>query len=160
MSQYLATVLTQRRNVPDVPEDIDDVMDHLNDPNWDYRPPSPTLSTESIDLDRKEKGFISSRHSGSDFETESNAESSFGKTAASSDYGRTTTSKSQLWSSGASDLDEYVTCQLILHYYSLTSSATHLTLKYVPPSLASMTRQCQSTHSGRKLASASNRDMF
>lgn len=107
MSQYLPSVLTQRRNVPDVPEDIDDVMEHFNDPNWDYRPPSPTLSTESIDLDRKEKGFItSSRHSGSDFETESNAESSYGKTAVSSNYGRTETSKSQLWSSGASDLDE------------------------------------------------------
>lgn len=89
--------------VPDVPEDIDDIMEHFNDPNWDYRPPSPTLSTESIDLDRKERGFISSRHSGSDFETESNTESSYGKTAVSSSYGRTGQSKSQLWSSTAGD---------------------------------------------------------
>ena len=94
-----------RRHVPDVPEDIDDVLDHLNDPNWDYRPPSPTLSTESIDLDRKERGFVSSsRHSGSDFETESNTESTYGKTAVS--YGKTEQSKSQLWSSAAGDLEE------------------------------------------------------
>lgn len=94
-----------RRHVPDVPEDIDNVLEHLNDPNWDYRPPSPTLSTESIDLDRKERGFISSsRHSGSDFETESNTESTYGKTAVS--YGKTAQSKSQLWSSAAGDLEE------------------------------------------------------
>ena len=101
----LPTTLTHR-HVPDVPEDVDDIYEHLNDPNWDYRPPSPTLSTESIDLDRKEKGFISSRHSGSDFETESNTESSYGKTAGTSTYGKTEQSQSRLWSSAASDLEE------------------------------------------------------
>lgn len=111
MSQYLTSALpfasATRRRAPDVPEDVDDVMEHFNDPNWNYRPPSPTLSTESIDLDRKEKGFsTSSRHSGSDFETESNSESTYGKTAATSSYGKTAQSKSQLWSSGDSDLDE------------------------------------------------------
>lgn len=94
-----------QRHVPDVPEDID-MMEHFNDPNWDYRPPSPTLSTESIDLDHKEKRADSSRHSTSDFDTESNAESSYGKTAVS--YGRTEQSKSQLWTSGASEYEECV----------------------------------------------------
>ncbi|EKM60787.1 uncharacterized protein PHACADRAFT_246918 [Phanerochaete carnosa HHB-10118-sp] len=107
MSTALASSLAAlRRTVPDVPEDIDDVLEHLNDPNWDYRPPSPTLSTESIDLDPKEKGFISSRHSGSDYETESNAESTYGKTAVTSTYGKTEQSHSHLWSSAASDLDD------------------------------------------------------
>lgn len=104
MSSALPSLSLFRRNVPDVPEDIDDVMEHLNDPNWDYRPPSPTLSTESIDLDRKERGFISSRNSGSDFETESNTESTYVKTAGS--YSKSGQSKSQLWSSAGNDLEE------------------------------------------------------
>ena len=101
-----------RRHVPDVPEDVDDVMEHFNDPNWDYAPASPTLSTESIDLDRKGKAFTdSSRHSTSDYDTESNAESSsYYKTAAeTSAYGGTTAqSKSQLWRTGTHDYEEYV----------------------------------------------------
>ncbi|PSS37094.1 hypothetical protein PHLCEN_2v1060 [Hermanssonia centrifuga] len=91
-----------RRRVPDVPEDVDDVMEHFNDPNWDYRPPSPTLSTESIDLDRKGKTFSeTSRHSTSDFDTESNAESTYVKTAA-----ETGASKSQLWRTGTRDYED------------------------------------------------------
>lgn len=106
MSTALPSLSMLRRNVPDVPEDIDDVMQHLNDPNWDYHPPSPTLSTESMELDRKDRGFVtSSRHSDSDFDTESNTESTYGKTADSS-YGRTEQSKSQLWSSAGGDLEE------------------------------------------------------
>lgn len=103
MSTALQSISALRRHIPDVPEDIED---HFNDPNWDYRPPSPTLSTESIDLDRKEKGFTSSRHSGSDFETESNSESAYGKTAGTSTYGKTEQSHSQLWSSARADTED------------------------------------------------------
>jgi hypothetical protein len=38
----------RERNVPDVPEDIDFIMEHLNDPNFDLksRPPSFTSVVE------------------------------------------------------------------------------------------------------------------
>lgn len=98
-----------RRQVPDVPEDIDDVMEHLNDPNWELGPASPTLSTESIDLDRKGKAYTdSSRHSTSDFDTESNVGSTFDKNATeTSAYGGTTAqSNSQLWRAGTHEFEE------------------------------------------------------
>ena len=94
--------------MPDVPEDIDDGLEHFNDPNWDYNPPSPTLSTESIDLDRKGKSFTtSSRHSASDYDTESNIGSShFDKTATETQFSTTAHSKSQLWRTGTHDFEE------------------------------------------------------
>ena len=98
------------RHVPDVPQDVDEVLDHLNDPNWDYSPSSPTLSTNSIDLEGKGKTYTdSSRHSTSDFGTESHTESTgFDKTAnATSTYGGTSApSKSQLWRTGTHDFEE------------------------------------------------------
>ncbi|KAJ3558412.1 hypothetical protein NM688_g940 [Phlebia brevispora] len=107
----MSTVATLfRRHVPDVPEDVDDVMEHFNDPNWDYRPASPTLSTESIDLDRKGRAYTdSSRHSTSDYDTESQAESSgYDKTAAetSAYAGTTAPSKSQLWRTGTHEYED------------------------------------------------------
>lgn len=141
MSTALPTLSLFRRHVPDVPEDVE-LMEHFNDPNWDYRPPSPTLSTESIDLDQKEKRADSSRHSTSDFDTESNADSSYGKTAVS--YGHSEQNKSQLWSSGASDLEEYVrftfaSIRVLTFFYSV--------IPLIPKSerqfLISMTPLCQ-----------------
>ena len=98
-----------RRHVPDVPEDVDDMVEHLNDPNWDYSPSSPTLSANSLDLEGKSKAFTeSSRHSTSDYGTESHTESTgFDKTAGgSSTYGGTAQSKSQLWRTGTHDFEE------------------------------------------------------
>lgn len=99
------------RHVPDVPQDVDDVMEHFNDPNWDYSPASPTLSTESIDLDKKKTYTESSRHSASDFDTESHVgshgESSYAKATESTTYrGTTAPSKSQLWRAGTHDFEE------------------------------------------------------
>ena len=102
------------RHVPDVPEDVDDIYEHLNDPNWDYSPASPTLSANSFDLEKKGRAYTeSSRHSTSDFDTESHVgshiESSYGKATGSTTYGGTTIpSKSQLWRTGTHDFDEYV----------------------------------------------------
>lgn len=94
-----------RRNAPDVPEDVDDLMEHFNDPNWDFgRAASPTLTTESYDLDYKAKTTDPSRYSTSDFDTESQVESSYGKTAVSS--GKPGRSGSLLWTSGSSDYEE------------------------------------------------------
>ena len=105
MSTALPSVNLFMRHVPDVPEDIDDVMEHLNDPNWDFdRSSSPTLSAESYDLERKAKRSDSSRHSQSDFDTESNTDSLYGKTAVS--FEKSEASKSQLWATGSSDYEE------------------------------------------------------
>jgi len=38
----------RRRHVPDVPQDVDSVMDHLNDPNYDLPRPSPASETLNI----------------------------------------------------------------------------------------------------------------
>ncbi|KAI0706064.1 OPT oligopeptide transporter [Cytidiella melzeri] len=104
MSTALPAVSLFRRHLPDVPQDIDDLNEHFNDPNWDYGRNSPTLTAESYDLDHKAKRADSSRHSTSDFDTESNADSSYDKTAVS--YDKTELSQSQLWTSGASDYED------------------------------------------------------
>lgn len=39
----------RRRNVPDVPEDVDYMMEHLNDPNFDLKKPlAKPISLESL----------------------------------------------------------------------------------------------------------------
>jgi hypothetical protein len=48
--------LRHRQTVPDVPEDIEDeLMQHFNDPNWDFHANSSTISisTDSDDLEPK-----------------------------------------------------------------------------------------------------------
>jgi hypothetical protein len=43
----------RRRNVPDVPEDVDYVMEHLNDPNIDLKKPmGKPVSSESYRADK------------------------------------------------------------------------------------------------------------
>jgi hypothetical protein len=73
----------RERNVPDVPEDVDFIMEHLNDPNYDLksRPPS----------------FVSVDSKG--YKTDGEAESQF-------DSDRYSTSRAESRSSTAIDFDE------------------------------------------------------
>ncbi|RXW18921.1 hypothetical protein EST38_g6931 [Candolleomyces aberdarensis] len=56
------------RQMPDVPEDVDYYMDHLNDPNLDLRATRPS-SVRSFSMDSKKKVQMSYEHS--DIDTES-----------------------------------------------------------------------------------------
>ncbi|KAI0374504.1 OPT oligopeptide transporter [Pilatotrama ljubarskyi] len=71
-SLNLPTLLRRRNSSPDVPEDVDYVMSHLNDPNWDLSTP-PTASTETF----AEKGQTSSWTDHSFRETETETASQF-----------------------------------------------------------------------------------
>ena len=42
-----------RYSVPDVPEDVEDVMLHFNDPNWDFQANSSTLSISTDGTEQK-----------------------------------------------------------------------------------------------------------
>jgi hypothetical protein len=78
------------RGVPDVPEDVDFLMEHLNDPNFDYHAElhSPiSSSTDVSELEPKKKTLSEYSGGASDFDTESRAESSTRYSTAS----RTTT---------------------------------------------------------------------
>ncbi|OBZ80073.1 Glutathione transporter 1 [Grifola frondosa] len=77
VSVHLPTLLRHRSTVPDVPEDVDYVMQHLNDPNWDLDPPSPSVSTTSFETDvKRETGFSSTQSiRDSDLDTESQVDS-------------------------------------------------------------------------------------
>ncbi len=46
------------RNVPDVPEDVDFLMDHLNDPNYDLKKGPPSISG-SEGGEKKKRGSYS-----------------------------------------------------------------------------------------------------
>lgn len=61
------------RRVPDVPEDVDFLMDHLNDPNYDLkkRMPSP-ISSDSIEMSHKK---IRMSYDPSEVDTESHFDS-------------------------------------------------------------------------------------
>ncbi|KAM5532784.1 hypothetical protein V8D89_013581 [Ganoderma adspersum] len=62
--------LRQRRNSsPDVPEDI--MMEHFNDPNWDFSAPSPTASTTSFDDKGQTCSWAETSYRTSDIETSS-----------------------------------------------------------------------------------------
>jgi len=87
------------RNVPDVPEDVDFVMDHLNDPNFNLsRPPSFISVVEK----RSTK-----KYSGEDGEAESQIESV-----------RYSTSRAESRNSTAIDFDESVLLYRIHHLSS------------------------------------------
>ena len=67
--------LRQRRNsAPDVPEDV---MDHFNDPNWDYTS-SPTASVSSFD-DEKRQTWTDHSFRSSDVESSRFASSPTGR---------------------------------------------------------------------------------
>lgn len=66
------------RHIPDVPQDVDFLLDHLNDPNYDIKSPL-TTSTESFDYDdhKKKADDLDKTYSirGSDYDTDSAMES-------------------------------------------------------------------------------------
>lgn len=67
----------RQRGVPDVPEDVDFLMEHLNDPNFDYHSELQSLSdssTEVFDFERKKVSDTSSIRL-SDFDVQSRSES-------------------------------------------------------------------------------------
>lgn len=93
--------LLRHRNVPDVPEDVDYVMQHLNDPNWEMDQASPTASVTSFPMEQKGAGTTSSGHSihSTDLDSESQVDSTY-KTRASS--------RAQLQEADLDDFNEYV----------------------------------------------------
>ncbi|KAK7041928.1 hypothetical protein VNI00_008910 [Paramarasmius palmivorus] len=61
--------LARPRHVPDVPEDVDFMMEHLNDPNMDLK--KPLLSTESLELGTKK----ANHYAPSEIDTDSHIDS-------------------------------------------------------------------------------------
>ena len=61
-----------RQSVPDVPEDIDGIMLHFNDPNWDFRDNNSTLSssTDGVESQRWSK-IVGPIGTGTEVNTES-----------------------------------------------------------------------------------------
>ncbi|KAG9314623.1 OPT oligopeptide transporter [Chiua virens] len=77
----------RHRGVPDVPQDVDFLMDHLNDPNFDYHSELQSLSdasTEVFELERK-KAPDSGSIRISEFDVESRSESARYSTASKTD---------------------------------------------------------------------------
>lgn len=73
-----------RRGVPDVPEDVDFIMEHLNDPNFDYHSELQSLSDSTTDvseLEGKKAGSIRL----SEFDVQSRSESLRYSTTSRSD---------------------------------------------------------------------------
>jgi hypothetical protein len=71
--------LLRPRHVPDVPQDVDFLLDHLNDPNYDLRNRSKSTISADDTLDAKLAHEFSGKHdfstTGTDLDTESQAES-------------------------------------------------------------------------------------
>ncbi|KAG8220066.1 OPT oligopeptide transporter [Butyriboletus roseoflavus] len=67
----------RRRGVPDVPEDVDFLMEHLNDPNFDYHSELQSLSDSSTEVFELEKKKVSDAGSVrlSEFDVQSRSES-------------------------------------------------------------------------------------
>ena len=67
------------RHIPDVPQDVDFLLDHLNDPNYDMTKVPLTASTETFNYDdhKRMADGLSRTYStkGSDFDTDSAIES-------------------------------------------------------------------------------------
>ncbi|KAJ7693632.1 glutathione transporter [Mycena rosella] len=61
----------RRRNVPDVPDDVDYIMEHLNDPNFDLTNPSSKPPSTKIDAPESLKGDKKSTYAHSDVDAES-----------------------------------------------------------------------------------------
>lgn len=76
-SDVNATPQLRERHVPDVPEDVDFLMEHLNDPNFDLGGfPSPAATSSSVEFDRQshERHAKSSAY-GSEYDNESQLDS-------------------------------------------------------------------------------------
>jgi|SRR5882672_1786165 hypothetical protein len=100
---HLAQVVTfpqypHPRHVPDVPQDVDYLMDHLNDPNYDIRNRSKSATASSYSLGvKKGEDLTDFKHDfetkSTDLDTESQVESTRYSTTSMSDF---------------TDFDEYV----------------------------------------------------
>jgi hypothetical protein len=88
---------SSRRSVPDVPENVDFYMDHLNDPNFDFvDAQSPRSKYDSFELERKPSpSFYATSEAGT--------ESQYG-----SDRHLVSSKTESLRTSLAFDFDEYV----------------------------------------------------
>jgi hypothetical protein len=64
----------RHRGVPDVPEDVDFIMEHLNDPNFDYHSDLQSLSDSSTEVFELEKKRARSVRV-SEFDAQSRSES-------------------------------------------------------------------------------------
>lgn len=76
-----STTRTKRTTFPDVPRDVDSLMEeHWNDPNYDVNGlPSPTASsTDSFELEGKGRRGSTTGYSTSEFDGESHYDSSKG----------------------------------------------------------------------------------
>jgi hypothetical protein len=87
MNFEFAAAARRRASHPDVPEDVEEALLHLNDPNWDAASySSATLSEVSFELEHKHK-YASSVNIGpslgspSDFDTASRVDSRGGSEA-------------------------------------------------------------------------------
>ena len=93
--------LVSPRHVPDVPQDVDFFMDHLNDPNFDLRDRSKSgiASSATLDLKKRRSDDYSGKHDFSSRDTDfDDTESQVGSTQFS------TASRM----SDFTDFDEYV----------------------------------------------------
>jgi len=80
-----STTRTKRMTFPDVPKDIDALLEeHWNDPNYDVNGlPSPTASsTDSFELDNKGRRGSATGYSTSEFDGESHYDSSKEKSSS------------------------------------------------------------------------------
>jgi hypothetical protein len=130
--------LLRPRHVPDVPQDVDFLLDHLNDPNYDLRNRSKSAIASSDTFDKKGDGFSGkpdfSTTKSMDFDTESQAESTrFSTTSRMSDF---------------TDFDEYVDPRKVAEMLWTHNPAANLLIpKCALRCLVSMILPCQSTHS-------------
>jgi hypothetical protein len=77
----------RHRAVPDVPEDVDFLMEHLNDPNFDYTSETHSISESSTEVYELERKKVSDTYSTrtSDFDARSGVESTRYSTASRTD---------------------------------------------------------------------------
>lgn len=69
--------LRHRQSVPDVPEDVeDDFMRHFNDPNWDFRANSSTVSITTDTDDLQPKRWSKSTYMGASSEMDTEIQDS------------------------------------------------------------------------------------
>lgn len=136
-TNILNSSVMRHRGVPDVPEDVDFIMEHLNDPNFDLRSELQSdLSDSSTQVFDPEKKNVS--YTPSEFDAQSCSESTRHSTAS-----RTESHVS------AFEYDESVDLHPACFIFLLTIplAASPLTPKFVPLSALSMIPQCPSTHS-------------
>lgn len=99
------------RTVPDVPEDIDFYMEHLNDPNYDLKSWGPS-ATNDVELVARVSGNDTSTYAASTTDVQSSFASKKGLSL------KTTTENTE-----PEDFNEYVSYILAHYFFFLTSSS-------------------------------------